>query len=165
MFVCILQIKSSKVKFMDLLDALTVVLGLSLLSQFITWIVLLISTSYVHFTRLLVINFIYYTYMITALVLVTVHYITCLMSLLFLYLDVMLVTSLRDGMNLVSYEFIACQEAKKGVLVLSEVTKVFAFLFLTLNLKGLNNVYLLTSHGILYSLQVLHSHLVLELFL
>lgn len=79
--------------------------------------------------------------MITALILVTVHYITCLMSFLFLYLDVMLVTSLRDGMNLVSYEFIACQEAKKGVLVLSEVTKVFAFLFLTLNLKGLNNVY------------------------
>lgn len=69
--------------------------------------------------------------MITALVLVTVHYITCLMIFLFLYLDVMLVTSLRDGMNLVSYEFIACQEAKKGVLVLSEVTKVFAFFFNT----------------------------------
>ncbi|ESQ35106.1 hypothetical protein EUTSA_v10009417mg [Eutrema salsugineum] len=34
--------------------------------------------------------------------------------------DVMLVTSLRDGMNLVSYEFVACQEVKKGVLVLSE---------------------------------------------
>lgn len=62
--------------------------------------------------------------------LLTVHYTTCLMSFLyFLYLDVMLVTSLRDGMNLVSYEFIACQEAKKGVLVLSEVNKSFAFLF------------------------------------
>ncbi|CAF2140730.1 unnamed protein product [Brassica napus] len=34
--------------------------------------------------------------------------------------DVALVTSLRDGMNLVSYEFVACQEAKKGVLILSE---------------------------------------------
>ncbi|KAL8148748.1 alpha,alpha-trehalose-phosphate synthase [UDP-forming] 1-like isoform X1 [Apium graveolens] len=34
--------------------------------------------------------------------------------------DVALVTSLRDGMNLVSYEFVACQESKKGVLVLSE---------------------------------------------
>jgi trehalose 6-phosphate synthase/phosphatase len=34
--------------------------------------------------------------------------------------DVFLVTSLRDGMNLVSYEFVACQNAKKGVLVLSE---------------------------------------------
>nr|ADO16162.1 trehalose-6-phosphate synthase [Petunia x hybrida] len=34
--------------------------------------------------------------------------------------DVALVTSLRDGMNLVSYEFVACQESKKGVLILSE---------------------------------------------
>ncbi|CAM5999061.1 unnamed protein product [Sphagnum balticum] len=36
--------------------------------------------------------------------------------------DVALVTSLRDGMNLVSYEYVACQNSKKnqGVLVLSE---------------------------------------------
>ncbi|XP_072966589.1 alpha,alpha-trehalose-phosphate synthase [UDP-forming] 1-like [Typha angustifolia] len=34
--------------------------------------------------------------------------------------DVALVTSLRDGMNLVSYEFVACQGSKKGVLILSE---------------------------------------------
>ncbi|ESQ35105.1 hypothetical protein EUTSA_v10006809mg [Eutrema salsugineum] len=34
--------------------------------------------------------------------------------------DVMLVTSLRDGLNLVSHEFVACQEAKRGVLILSE---------------------------------------------
>ncbi|GFP87585.1 alpha alpha-trehalose-phosphate synthase [UDP-forming] 1 [Phtheirospermum japonicum] len=34
--------------------------------------------------------------------------------------DVMLVTSLRDGMNLVSHEFVACQSSKKGVLILSE---------------------------------------------
>ncbi|EXB58281.1 Alpha,alpha-trehalose-phosphate synthase [UDP-forming] 1 [Morus notabilis] len=34
--------------------------------------------------------------------------------------DVALVTSLRDGMNLVSYEFVACQASKKGVLILSE---------------------------------------------
>nr|ADD71944.1 trehalose-6-phosphate synthase [Selaginella pulvinata] len=34
--------------------------------------------------------------------------------------DVLLVTSLRDGMNLVSYEFVACQNEKKGALVLSE---------------------------------------------
>ncbi|KAM5586387.1 alpha,alpha-trehalose-phosphate synthase [UDP-forming] 1 [Rosa sericea] len=34
--------------------------------------------------------------------------------------DVVLVTSLRDGMNLVSYEYVACQDAKKGVLILSE---------------------------------------------
>lgn len=38
-----------------------------------------------------------------------------------IYADVALVTSLRDGMNLVSYEFVACQEKKKGVLILSEV--------------------------------------------
>ncbi|KAH7446821.1 hypothetical protein KP509_01G077700 [Ceratopteris richardii] len=35
--------------------------------------------------------------------------------------DVALVTSLRDGMNLVSYEFVACQGSKKGVLILSEL--------------------------------------------
>ncbi|XP_062011701.1 alpha,alpha-trehalose-phosphate synthase [UDP-forming] 1 isoform X2 [Rosa rugosa] len=34
--------------------------------------------------------------------------------------DIALVTSLRDGMNLVSYEYVACQDAKKGVLILSE---------------------------------------------
>lgn len=46
--------------------------------------------------------------------------------LFFLCSDVALVTSLRDGMNLVSYEFVACQDAKKGVLILSEViTKTY----------------------------------------
>ncbi|KAJ0018496.1 hypothetical protein Pint_10156 [Pistacia integerrima] len=39
---------------------------------------------------------------------------------IFSCLDVALVTSLRDGMNLVSYEFVACQDSKKGVLILSE---------------------------------------------
>lgn len=34
--------------------------------------------------------------------------------------DVLLVTSLRDGMNLVSYEYVACQDTNAGVLVLSE---------------------------------------------
>ncbi|KAG8086116.1 hypothetical protein GUJ93_ZPchr0010g8680 [Zizania palustris] len=34
--------------------------------------------------------------------------------------DVALVTSLRDGMNLVSYEYVACQGSRKGVLILSE---------------------------------------------
>ncbi|XP_042034994.1 alpha,alpha-trehalose-phosphate synthase [UDP-forming] 1-like [Salvia splendens] len=34
--------------------------------------------------------------------------------------DVALVTSLRDGMNLVSSEFVACQDSKRGVLILSE---------------------------------------------
>ena len=34
--------------------------------------------------------------------------------------DVALVTSLRDGMNLVSYEYVACQSKNAGVLILSE---------------------------------------------
>ncbi|TFY80539.1 hypothetical protein EWM64_g3477 [Hericium alpestre] len=34
--------------------------------------------------------------------------------------DVCLVTSTRDGMNLVSYEYIACQQARQGVMILSE---------------------------------------------
>ncbi len=34
--------------------------------------------------------------------------------------DVALVTSLRDGMNLVSYEYVACQSENAGVLILSE---------------------------------------------
>ncbi|PVV05024.1 hypothetical protein BB560_000459 [Smittium megazygosporum] len=36
--------------------------------------------------------------------------------------DVCLITSTRDGMNLVSYEYIACQNENNGVLVLSEFT-------------------------------------------
>ncbi|KAG9010063.1 Trehalose-6-P synthase/phosphatase complex synthase subunit [Tulasnella sp. 427] len=34
--------------------------------------------------------------------------------------DVCLVTSTRDGMNLVSYEYIACQQERNGVMILSE---------------------------------------------
>ena len=34
--------------------------------------------------------------------------------------DACLVTSTRDGMNLVSYEYIACQQERHGVLILSE---------------------------------------------
>lgn len=34
--------------------------------------------------------------------------------------DVCLVTSTRDGMNLVSYEYIACQKGRNGVMILSE---------------------------------------------
>ncbi|CAH8381179.1 unnamed protein product [Eruca vesicaria subsp. sativa] len=54
-----------------------------------------------------------------------IHHLDCSVDFNFLcalyaIADVMLVTSLRDGMNLVSYEFIACQETKNGVLVLSE---------------------------------------------
>jgi trehalose 6-phosphate synthase/phosphatase len=36
--------------------------------------------------------------------------------------DVMLVTSIRDGMNLVAFEYIACHQDSFGVLVLSEFT-------------------------------------------
>jgi trehalose 6-phosphate synthase len=36
--------------------------------------------------------------------------------------DVCLVSSTRDGMNLVSYEYVACQQKKHGVLILSEFT-------------------------------------------
>ena len=36
--------------------------------------------------------------------------------------DVCLVNPLRDGMNLVAMEFVACQEEGEGVLVLSELT-------------------------------------------
>jgi len=34
--------------------------------------------------------------------------------------DVCLVSSTRDGMNLVSYEYIACQQDRQGVMILSE---------------------------------------------
>ncbi|KAF2457541.1 glycosyltransferase family 20-domain-containing protein [Lineolata rhizophorae] len=36
--------------------------------------------------------------------------------------DVCFVSSTRDGMNLVSYEYIACQENRHGVMILSEFT-------------------------------------------
>ena len=38
--------------------------------------------------------------------------------------DVCLISSTRDGMNLVAYEYIACQEERNGVLVLSEFAGV-----------------------------------------
>ncbi|KAF9763291.1 Alpha,alpha-trehalose-phosphate synthase [UDP-forming] [Nosema granulosis] len=38
--------------------------------------------------------------------------------------DVLLITSLRDGMNLVAMEYIACQEENQGIIVLSELTGV-----------------------------------------
>jgi trehalose 6-phosphate synthase/phosphatase len=34
--------------------------------------------------------------------------------------DVMLISSVRDGMNLVAYEYIACQKDRAGVLIISE---------------------------------------------
>jgi trehalose 6-phosphate synthase len=44
------------------------------------------------------------------------------MAALYLAADVMLVTSLRDGMNLVAKEFVACRLDDTGALVLSEFT-------------------------------------------
>jgi len=44
------------------------------------------------------------------------------MAALYLAADVMLVTSLRDGMNLVAKEYVACRENETGALVLSEFT-------------------------------------------
>ncbi|KAK9822383.1 hypothetical protein WJX81_006174 [Elliptochloris bilobata] len=42
------------------------------------------------------------------------------LAALYAITDVALVTSLRDGMNLVSYEYVACQSDNAGVLILSE---------------------------------------------
>ena len=44
------------------------------------------------------------------------------MAALYLAADVMLVTSLRDGMNLVAKEYVACRQDDTGALVLSEFT-------------------------------------------
>jgi trehalose 6-phosphate synthase len=44
------------------------------------------------------------------------------MAALYLAADVMLVTSLRDGMNLVAKEYVACRHDESGALVLSEFT-------------------------------------------
>jgi alpha,alpha-trehalose-phosphate synthase [UDP-forming] len=44
------------------------------------------------------------------------------MAALYLAADVMLVTSLRDGMNLVAKEYVACRYHESGALVLSEFT-------------------------------------------
>ncbi|KAK6157498.1 hypothetical protein DH2020_011746 [Rehmannia glutinosa] len=54
---------------------------------------------------------------------VPIHHLDCSLDFhglcaLYAVTDVALVTSLRDGMNLVSYEFVACQDSKKGVLIL-----------------------------------------------
>ncbi|MGI8393609.1 bifunctional alpha,alpha-trehalose-phosphate synthase (UDP-forming)/trehalose-phosphatase [Leucobacter sp. W1038] len=44
------------------------------------------------------------------------------MAALYLAADVLVVTSLRDGMNLVAKEYLACRSDEQGVLVLSEFT-------------------------------------------
>lgn len=52
--------------------------------------------------------------------------------------DVCLVTSTRDGMNLVSYEYIACQEKRHGVLALSEFAGAAQSLHGSLNFNPWN---------------------------
>ncbi|KAH8689957.1 putative alpha,alpha-trehalose-phosphate synthase subunit [Talaromyces proteolyticus] len=42
--------------------------------------------------------------------------------------DICLLTSHRDGMNLVAFEYVACQEQRNGVLVLSEFAGASAFM-------------------------------------
>jgi alpha,alpha-trehalose-phosphate synthase [UDP-forming] len=44
------------------------------------------------------------------------------MAALYLAADIMLVTSLRDGMNLVAKEYVACRHDERGSLILSEFT-------------------------------------------
>jgi len=54
-----------------------------------------------------------------------IHYLdqpisTCEMAALCFLSDVLLITSLREGMNEVGFEYVACQQRKHGVLILSE---------------------------------------------
>ena len=42
--------------------------------------------------------------------------------------DVCLLTSTRDGMNLVSFEYVACQGNRQGILVLSEFAGAASFM-------------------------------------
>lgn len=42
--------------------------------------------------------------------------------------DICLLTSTRDGMNLVAFEYVACQDEQNGVLVLSEFAGAAAFM-------------------------------------
>lgn len=42
--------------------------------------------------------------------------------------DICLLTSSRDGMNLVAFEYVACQEQRNGVLLLSEFAGASVFM-------------------------------------
>jgi len=44
----------------------------------------------------------------------------CSLAALYAASDVCLVTAIRDGMNLVSYEYVACQRKRNGVLLLGK---------------------------------------------
>ena len=67
------------------------------------------------------------------------------MAALYLAADVMLVTSLRDGMNLVAKEYVACRNDDTGALVLSEFTGAAdelsaAFLINPHDIEGMKDV-------------------------
>ena len=47
-----------------------------------------------------------------------------LFSLIFWLSDAIIITSNRDGMNLVAKEYIACQKDRNGVVILSEFAGV-----------------------------------------
>ena len=66
------------------------------------------------------------------------------MAALYLAADVMLVTPLRDGMNLVAKEYVACRNDESGTLVLSEFTGAAdelagAFLVNPHDIEGMKN--------------------------
>ena len=50
------------------------------------------------------------------------------LTALYYVADACLLTSSRDGMNLVSFEYIACQVQRHGVLVLSEFAGASSFM-------------------------------------
>lgn len=81
--------------------------------------------------------------------------------------DIALITPLREGMNLISYEFLACQDAKRGVLILSEV--IIANLFIKIKFKINHHKLLFISKSPFFwytcSLLVLHSRSVREPYL
>jgi trehalose 6-phosphate synthase len=73
------------------------------------------------------------------------------MAALYRAADVMLVTSLRDGMNLVAKEYVACRHDETGALVLSEFTGAAdelgsAFLFNPHDIDGLKEAILRAAH-------------------
>ncbi|KAL3019402.1 hypothetical protein AAZX31_05G081000 [Glycine max] len=75
----------------------------------------------IHFSALSLLSLEYLNLFLIINILYCKFYANFVFILLISYPDVALVTSLRDGMNLVSYEFMAYQDKKKGVLILSEV--------------------------------------------
>ena len=62
------------------------------------------------------------------------------MAALYHFSDVALITPLRDGMNLVAKEFVACQYEKSGVLILSEMAGAAAELSDALQINPLDDL-------------------------